>query len=134
MNSPADTRLFRPLPSRLRAKFPGFYGPHNTIMLDDLRRNFLMNPQNGLKIRPYVHYHRNRETDQELPRIGAYLDAIAALPAEDFQQLDHRRWEEYVRRAERRAGAHADQGRPRGRGRGHGSGGAPGSGSDSASS
>ena len=30
------------------AKFPGAYGPTNTVMLDDLRRNFLMNRQQGL--------------------------------------------------------------------------------------
>lgn len=29
------------------------YDKKNTIMFDDLRRNFLMNPQNGLKIRPF---------------------------------------------------------------------------------
>lgn len=28
------------------------WGPHNTVMFDDLSRNFLMNPQSGLKIRP----------------------------------------------------------------------------------
>jgi ubiquitin-like domain-containing CTD phosphatase 1 len=27
------------------------YSKDNTIMFDDLRRNFLMNPANGLKIR-----------------------------------------------------------------------------------
>ena len=33
-------------------KYPQ-YDRNNTIMFDDLRRNFLMNPQNGLKIRPF---------------------------------------------------------------------------------
>ena len=33
-------------------KYPQ-YTKDNTIMFDDLRRNFLMNPQNGLKIRPF---------------------------------------------------------------------------------
>ena len=33
-------------------KYPQ-YSNKNTIMFDDLRRNFLMNPQNGLKIRPF---------------------------------------------------------------------------------
>ena len=33
-------------------KYPQ-YTKQNTIMFDDLRRNFLMNPQNGLKIRPF---------------------------------------------------------------------------------
>ena len=30
------------------------------------RRNFVMNPQNGLKIRPYKRFYVNRETDREL--------------------------------------------------------------------
>ena len=30
------------------AAFPDFYRPENTIMFDDLRRNFIMNPQNGM--------------------------------------------------------------------------------------
>ncbi len=34
-------------------KFPEFYSSKNTIMFDDLKRNFLMNPQNGLRIEPY---------------------------------------------------------------------------------
>lgn len=32
-------------------KYPDHFGPHNTIMFDDVRRNFLMNPQSGLKVR-----------------------------------------------------------------------------------
>ena len=31
------------------------YSSKNTIMFDDLRRNFLMNPQNGLKVNMHVH-------------------------------------------------------------------------------
>lgn len=30
------------------AAYPEHYTPANTIMFDDLRRNFLMNPQNGV--------------------------------------------------------------------------------------
>lgn len=42
------------------AKFPEFYSHKNTIMFDDLRRNFVMNPQNGLKIRPFDNAHTHR--------------------------------------------------------------------------
>ena len=31
----------------LWAKFPEHYTEHNTIMFDDLGRNFVLNPQNG---------------------------------------------------------------------------------------
>ena len=65
----------------------------NTIMFDDLRRNFVMNPQQGLRIRPFRNAHSARATDDELLRLSVYLLAIAAL--EDFSGLDHRRWESY---------------------------------------
>ena len=41
----------KPLPV-LWGRFPE-YTAHNTIMFDDLRRNYVFNPQNGLVIRPY---------------------------------------------------------------------------------
>lgn len=31
-------------------KYEDFYNRKNTIMFDDIGRNFLMNPQNGLKV------------------------------------------------------------------------------------
>lgn len=31
-------------------KYEEFYNRRNTIMFDDIGRNFLMNPQNGLKV------------------------------------------------------------------------------------
>ena len=34
-------------------KYPQFYNKHNTVMFDDLRRNYVMNRQNGLVIRPF---------------------------------------------------------------------------------
>jgi len=74
------------------AKLPQ-YSAGNTIMFDDLRRNFLMNPQNGLKIRPYMHCHQHRHTDRELLRLAAYLRDIAALP--DLSHLKHKHWEKY---------------------------------------
>jgi len=78
------------------------YGPHNTIMFDDLSRNFLMNPQTGLKIRPCrgMTVAANREADHELRALAEYLELIA--PLDDFRSLDHRRWEQYVARARRR--------------------------------
>ncbi|OAY67961.1 Ubiquitin-like domain-containing CTD phosphatase [Ananas comosus] len=63
----------------------------NTIMFDDLRRNFVMNPQNGLVIRPFKKAHLNRSSDRELVKLTQYLLTIADLP--DFSQLDHSRWE-----------------------------------------
>lgn len=73
-------------------KFPQ-YTQRNTIMFDDLRRNFLMNPQSGLRIRPFREAHLNRETDNELMSLAKYLTLIAKLA--DFSQLRHSRWERY---------------------------------------
>ena len=30
------------------------WSPKNTIMFDDIRRNFIMNPQSGLKVGQYL--------------------------------------------------------------------------------
>jgi len=73
-------------------KYPQ-YTKQNTIMFDDLRRNFLMNPQNGLKIRPFREAHKNRDTDNELVGLSKYLTLIAKL--EDLSELRHSRWEKY---------------------------------------
>eukprot|EP01118_Nematostelium_gracile_P009953 TRINITY_DN337_c0_g2_i1.p1 TRINITY_DN337_c0_g2~~TRINITY_DN337_c0_g2_i1.p1 ORF type:complete len:160 (+),score=35.40 TRINITY_DN337_c0_g2_i1:2-481(+) len=74
-------------------KFPDYYNAENTIHLDDLRRNFAMNPQNGLKIRPFKNAHLSRATDDELVHLAKYLTAIAKL--DSFVGLDHSRWEKY---------------------------------------
>ncbi|XP_062082393.1 ubiquitin-like domain-containing CTD phosphatase [Humulus lupulus] len=73
------------------AHFPEFYSSKNTIMFDDLRRNFVMNPQNGLTIKPFKRAHSSRESDQELVRLTEYLLAIAEL--DDLSTLDHSKWQ-----------------------------------------
>jgi ubiquitin-like domain-containing CTD phosphatase 1 len=62
-------------------------------MFDDIRRNFLMNPGNGLKIRPFKQAHLNRDKDRELLRLAKYLKDI--VHEEDFNSLDHKHWEKY---------------------------------------
>ena len=68
-----------------------FYSSKNTIMFDDLRRNFMMNLQNGLVIKPFRKAHANRDNDQELVKLTHYLLAIADL--DDLSVLDHKMWE-----------------------------------------
>ncbi|XP_019747522.1 ubiquitin-like domain-containing CTD phosphatase 1 [Hippocampus comes] len=75
-------------------KYERFYSRKNTIMLDDIGRNFLMNPQNGLKIRPFMKAHVNREKDRELQKLSEYLKEIATL--DDFSALNHKHWERYL--------------------------------------
>ena len=74
-------------------KFPEFYSSKNTIMFDDLRRNFLMNPQNGLKIEPYKNAHTNRDKDKELVKLSVYLKKISQL--DDLSELNHKYWHKY---------------------------------------
>lgn len=80
--------------------FDGRYTPTNTIMLDDCGRNFVMNSQNGLKIRPYRNCHTNRATDSELAKLARYLLAIGSLPS--LSELDHSKWERWLRRHDRK--------------------------------
>lgn len=75
------------------AQFSEFYSPKNTIMFDDIRRNFVMNPQNGLTIKPFRKAHANRSNDEELRKLTQYLLAIADL--EDISRLDHDNWESF---------------------------------------
>lgn len=70
------------------------YSAKNTIMFDDIRRNFLMNPQSGLKIRAFRQAHLNRDKDIELVKLKKYLKDIATH-CEDFTKLNHRKWEKY---------------------------------------
>jgi len=74
-------------------KFPQ-YSTKNTIMFDDLRRNFSMNPQNGLKIRPFREAHKNRDSDRELVGLSKYITLIAKL--DDLSDLRHSKWEKYL--------------------------------------
>ncbi|XP_022249247.1 ubiquitin-like domain-containing CTD phosphatase 1 isoform X3 [Limulus polyphemus] len=67
------------------------YNSKNTIMFDDIRRNFLMNPHNGLKIKPFREAHLNREKDNELLKLSKYLKHLAAV--EDISQVKHKYWE-----------------------------------------
>lgn len=74
-------------------KYPQ-YNSKNTIMFDDIRRNFMMNPKSGLRIRPFAQAHLNRDKDRELLKLKRYLRKIAEN-CEDFNELNHRKWETY---------------------------------------
>lgn len=76
------------------SKFPQ-YSSKNTIMFDDVRRNFLMNPKSGLRIKPFNNCHINRAKDKELLKLATYLKNIAEH-CSDFNKLNHRKWENYT--------------------------------------
>lgn len=70
------------------------YSAVNTIMFDDIKRNFLMNPRSGLRIRPFKQAHFNSKSDKELLKLSKYLKDIA-LNCDDFRKLNHHKWEHY---------------------------------------
>lgn len=70
------------------------YNHTNTIMFDDMRRNFIMNPKNGLKIKPFRQAHFNRSTDKELLYLSEYLRNLAKK-CQDFSKINHRNWKKY---------------------------------------
>ncbi|KAI8927943.1 HAD-like domain-containing protein [Entophlyctis helioformis] len=69
-------------------RFGQYYGPHNTVHVDDLSRNFAMNPQSGLKITPFKASPATLASDRELMALGRYLLQIVSEP--DFAKLNHK--------------------------------------------
>eukprot|EP00512_Aurantiochytrium_limacinum_P005502 CAMPEP_0171514686 /NCGR_PEP_ID=MMETSP0959-20130129/2993_1 /TAXON_ID=87120 /ORGANISM="Aurantiochytrium limacinum, Strain ATCCMYA-1381" /LENGTH=351 /DNA_ID=CAMNT_0012053061 /DNA_START=143 /DNA_END=1195 /DNA_ORIENTATION=- len=72
------------------AKFPQ-WSAKNTVHIDDLARNFAMNPQSGLQCTAFKRRRSRSVNDRELLEIGAYLEHIAETE-EDFSRLDHSKW------------------------------------------
>jgi len=77
------------------AKLPEHFNSKNTIHIDDLGRNFALNPQNGLKIKPFKNAPVARLTDNELVELAQYLLSIAEL--DDFATLKHDKWKKYMK-------------------------------------
>ncbi|KAL7413364.1 HAD-like domain-containing protein [Mrakia frigida] len=68
-------------------KFPQFSAA-NTVHIDDLSRNFALNPREGLKIKAFKGAGTNAAAaDRELVKLGAYLIRLAGLG--DFREMDH---------------------------------------------
>lgn len=75
-------------------KFPGTWDATNTIHIDDLSRNFALNPQSGLKIVPYKNSRQTHSSDRELFYLMRYLSLIAREGI-DFSGLNHKNWKSY---------------------------------------
>ncbi|KAH7911418.1 HAD subfamily IIID h [Hygrophoropsis aurantiaca] len=72
------------------------YSAKNTIHVDDLSRNFALNPNEGLKIHAFKHAHTSQSlADRELEKVARYLIHIADVS--DFQTLKHRDWKHTLR-------------------------------------
>ncbi|PXF46614.1 Ubiquitin-like domain-containing CTD phosphatase 1 [Gracilariopsis chorda] len=75
-------------------RFPA-WNASNTIHIDDLSKNFALNPQSGLKIKPFRNAQTSRHSDRELFMLDLYLNLIAERES-DFTTLDHKQWKKYV--------------------------------------
>eukprot|EP01130_Rhizamoeba_saxonica_P002162 TRINITY_DN11974_c0_g1_i1.p1 TRINITY_DN11974_c0_g1~~TRINITY_DN11974_c0_g1_i1.p1 ORF type:complete len:340 (-),score=72.01 TRINITY_DN11974_c0_g1_i1:73-1053(-) len=85
----------KPLPV-IWGKYPEFYDRTNTIMFDDIRRNFIMNPENGLRIKAFRNAPVCGAEDKELFFLTQYL--LLLKDEEDFSAIDHQKWKRYVRK------------------------------------
>jgi len=79
------------------SKFPQ-WSAKNTVHIDDLARNFVLNPQSGLQCSCYKRKRRDASSDSELVEIAAYLELIGSQET-DFTVLDHNNWRNYLQRA-----------------------------------
>lgn len=73
------------------------YNEKNSLIIDDLRRNFLMNPKNGLRIDAFKRAHVTRSTDRELLYLRTYLKYLAEK-VDDFTTVKHRKWKSKLAR------------------------------------
>ncbi|QRV73126.1 NLI interacting factor-like phosphatase [Ceratobasidium sp. AG-Ba] len=75
--------------------FPQF-GPENTAHVDDLGRNFVLNPGEGIKISAFkLDGTLEAQNDRELEKLGRYLVWLASHP--DFRSVDHKNWKKVAR-------------------------------------
>ncbi|EPQ57908.1 HAD IIID h [Gloeophyllum trabeum ATCC 11539] len=76
-------------------RFPQ-YSAKNTIHVDDLARNFALNPRQGLKISAFKDAHTPRAmSDRELDKLAIYMVHIADL--DDLNKVQHKDWKNVVR-------------------------------------
>jgi ubiquitin-like domain-containing CTD phosphatase 1 len=66
-------------------KFPLFYNQANTVHVDDLSRNFAMNPQSGIKVHAYRDSKNRGASDKELKYVKR--SASESLILENKAQL-----------------------------------------------
>ena len=76
-------------------KFPHFWGPHNTVHLDDLSRNFALNPGNGLKVTAFYRKKKSGKNDIELVGLASYLEKLA-MEVKDFTTVNLKYWQDVL--------------------------------------
>eukprot|EP01057_Protomagalhaensia_wolfi_P002582 Protomagalhaensia_wolfi_Nauph_80__2581@NODE_272_length_2967_cov_129_396175_g203_i0_p2_GENE_NODE_272_length_2967_cov_129_396175_g203_i0NODE_272_length_2967_cov_129_396175_g203_i0_p2_ORF_typecomplete_len375_score51_44NIF/PF03031_18/8_1e24ubiquitin/PF00240_23/0_00075Blt1/PF12754_7/0_0029Blt1/PF12754_7/2_1e03UN_NPL4/PF11543_8/0_16UN_NPL4/PF11543_8/4_2e03UN_NPL4/PF11543_8/1_1e04DUF4941/PF16299_5/2_1e03DUF4941/PF16299_5/0_3_NODE_272_length_2967_cov_129_396175_g203_i04451569 len=73
----------------------------NTLIVDDLARNFMLNPSNGVLVRPYTRDLHG--TDHELWLLAHHLIKVAGC--EDVRDVDHSQWRTVTQQTLRKATA-----------------------------
>lgn len=76
------------------SKFP-CWNSHNTVHVDDLRRNFALNLGSGLLVSAYYRKKRKASTDSELLGLSIFLERLAQAQT-DFNNVDFRYWLDVV--------------------------------------
>ena len=77
------------------SKFPDRWGPHNTVHVDDLARNFALNLGSGLKCTAYFRKKSRSRRDTELLGLSTYLVQLAQSGV-DFETADFAQWMDVV--------------------------------------
>jgi len=75
-----------------------FWDASNTVHVDDLSRNFALNPKSGIKCRAYHRGAADAPRDVELPLLAAYLSKIAT-DARGMAAFDHAHWRAVAKEA-----------------------------------
>ncbi|KAJ3370825.1 Ubiquitin-like domain-containing CTD phosphatase 1 [Allomyces arbusculus] len=89
------------------ARFSETWTRATTVHVDDLSRNFVLNPRNGIRVDPWFWSADAAVADAELPTLARYL-VHAVAPAEDVTTLDHRAWRQHRKvRCSREGDIHA---------------------------
>lgn len=76
------------------------WGPHNTVHIDDLKRNFALNIGNGLKCSAYYRKKKKKsgKNDSELLGLGRFLELLATNDdsKHNFESVQFDYWQDYV--------------------------------------
>jgi len=82
--------LIKPLPliwSKMRN-----FNERNTLHIDDLARNFVMNVKNGVRVNAFV-YSQESRNDRELYYLSKYLAHVSSM--DDLSTFDHTNWRDF---------------------------------------
>lgn len=70
------------------SKFPKFYSAANTLHVDDLGRNFAMNPKNGIKVHAYRDALSRDNVSSDIELLYVARQDFALSPNISFSRAD----------------------------------------------